>query len=631
MILSEHWPKALDEALEMLAGRTDGLPVVAHYIRVSSDIQVDEGHSLELQAEHQRVESEARYPDGCHVLFLSDEGLSGTLFWEKDGLRRGQYRPGLTLLKDLVDLGLIQAVGVYRCNRFARRARIWLEFKEDYLDPHEVVFFSTSEGIDTAQPSTQMIFHILMSEAEHAHGQIATGVKDGLATRRSEGYHVGCPPYGWRWQDERFIPEGSRINIEPVAEEAEVIRKMIQWCLDGMSPGKIASRLTGEGVPTAAGVTAWAKIMVRKVLLNPTNAGLIRDGNGGFAQGLHYSHRIIEPETFHRVQAILDGRRETSQDHNRPQGLVFDGMLTCGVCGKRLQLASPSRMGAHYRCRGKTGEPHEGYYLRADLVESRLQKAILQSAAAQAASARAAARLKQQSDEHEKELRRTIRRLTDRLARNHDDICLWAARMGDADYDQEEVESELAWLADERRKTEDELARARRDAKRWKSRQAKCKAAMAVAANLVRLWDRATVEEKRDLVLRLVERVVCEPTDTGVTVHLGFVSGDTADIRFYVRAKTPARSGDLWAIGPSLLTTAYYLQQGFKAREIAEARGIGVGVVWSHRWALKKITGCGNLADTITALTPVIEARIDELYIDGGRKPMTCRLPNISG
>lgn len=616
MILSEHWPKALDEALHMLAGVTDGLPVVAHYTRVSSDIQVDEGHSLELQAEHQRVESEARYPDGCHVLFLSDEGLSGTLFWKKDGLRRGQYRPGLTLLKELVDLGLVNSVGVYRCNRFARRARIWLEFKEDYLDPHEVVFFSTSEGIDTAQSSTQMIFHILMSEAEHAHGQIATGVKDGLATRRSEGYYVGCPPYGWRWQDERFIPEGSRINIEPVGEEADVIRRMIQWCLDGMSPGKIATRLTSEGVATAARVTAWAKITVKKVLLNPTNAGLIRDGNGGLARGLHYSHRIIEPEAFYRVQEILATRREASQDENRPQGLIFDGILTCGVCGKRLQLASPSRMAAHYRCRGKTGGPHEGYHLRADLVESRLQKAILQSAAAQAAAARAAARLKQESDEHEQGLRRTIRRLSDRLARNHDDICLWAGRMGDAACDQEEVESELAWLADERRKTEDELTRAKADAKRWKSRETKCKLAMAVAANLVRLWDRATVEEKRELIRRLIESLTCEPTDTGVTVHLGFVSGDTTDIRFYVRAKTPARSGDLWAIGPSLLTTAYYLQQGMNAREIAQARGIGVGVVWSHTWALKKLTRCSSLADTITALTPVIEARIDELDVN---------------
>lgn len=616
MILSEHWPETSDEALDILAGIADGNPVIAHYTRVSSDIQVDEGHSLELQAQHQRVESEARYPEGCHLVFLSDEGLSGTLFWKKPGLRRGQYRPGLTLLKELVDLGLIQAVGVYRCNRFARRARIWLEFKEDHLDPHEVVFFSTSDGIDTAQSSTQMIFHILMSEAEHAHGQIATGVKDGLATRRSEGYYLGCPCYGWAWQDERFIPEGSRINIEPVAEEAEVIRKMIQLCLDGMSPGKIACKLTEEGVPTAAGVTAWAKIMVKKVLRNPTNAGLIRDGNGGFARGLHYSHRIIEPEVFYQVQEILATRRKASQDDNRPQGLVFDGMLTCGVCGKRLQLASPSRVAAHYRCRGKTGEPHEGYHLRADLVERRLQEAILQSAAAQAASARAGARLKQQSDEHEQELRRTIRRLTDRLARNRDDICVWAGRVGDADHDQEEVESELEWLADERRKTENELTRAKADAKRWKSRVNKCRAAMAVAANVMRLWDRATVEEKRELISQLIESVTCEPTDTGITVHLGFISGDTTDIRFYVRAKTPARSGNLWAIGPSLLTTAYYTQQGMSAREIAHARGIGIGVVWSHMWALKKITGCTSVADTITALTPVIEGRSDEFYIN---------------
>lgn len=617
MILTEHWPPNLEDALVILGDFIDRLPIVAAYLRVSSDIQVDEGYSLETQAEALRQECARRWPDGCHIIFLSDEGSSGTLWWHKDGSRAGQFRPGLTLLKELVELGVVQATGVYRCNRFTRRLRIWLEFEEVYLDAHSVLFFSAAECIDTADESSRMVFRVLMSGAEYELGQIRGGVKDGLKKRRAEGYYVGCPPYGWRWQDERFISEGCRINIEPVPEEAEVIRRIYNYYLNGQSPNRIAARLACDGIPAAAGGKIWWKYPVRQALQNPTHAGLIRDGSGGFTEGLHYPHRIIEPEVFHRVQETLAARREAARDDNRPGGLIFDGVLTCGVCGSRMQVSSPRGHWVKYVCCGRKKIRHPEFSFRVDLAESRMAKTVLASVAAQAASTRGAARLKQQSEEHEQQLRRTVRRLTDRLARNKDDICLWAGRMGDAEWDQEEVESEVAWLADERRKTEDELARAKADAKRGRSRETKCRAAMAVAANVAKLWDRATVEEKRELVSRLVEHVTCEPTDTGVSVHLGFITDDAADIRFYIRAKVPQDCGDLWAIAPSLLTTAHHLQQGLSIREIAAVRNLAVGLVASQVSVLRRMTGCKEVVAVVDALAPVIEARTDELHMNG--------------
>lgn len=628
MIVTEHWLRTLEDVLLILADFHDGLPIIVLYVRVSSDIQVDEGYSLETQAEALRQECARRWPDGYHIIFLVDEGLSGALWWRRDGSRSGHYRPGLTLLKELVELGVVHAAGVYRCNRFTRKLRIWLEFEEDYLDAKNVLFFSAAECIDTADDSSRMVFRVLMSGAEYELGQIAGGVKDGLKKRRSEGYYVGCPPYGWRWQDERLIPEGCRMNIEPVPEEADVIRRIYDYCLDGLTPGRITATLTSEGVPTATGGTVWTKCVLKHILRDPTNAGLIRDGDGGLAEGLHYSHRIIEPETFHHVQEILASRREAARDNNRPQGLVFDGMLACGICGSRLQVSSPNGEVAHYVCRGrKAHHPHNWYWLRVDLVENRMQKVILESAAAHAASTRAAARLRQQSEEHDQEMRRTIRRLNDRLTRNHDDICLWAGRMGDADYDQGEIESELAWLADQRRKIEDELTRVKTEAKRCKSRKAKCKTASSVAANLVKLWDRATVAEKRELMPHLVENLTCEPTAAGVTVHIGFVSGDLADVQFYVRAKVSQDCGDLWAIGPWLLTTAYYLQQGLTVKEIAVARGITAGRVAAQVSQLRRLTGVKDLALVLEKLAPVLDARADELHIDGRQPPQTGRRP----
>ena len=93
---SECRPLDLQDALIYLAGITDGLPVVIYYGRVSTDIQRDDGYSLEMQDSHHRRDAGDRYPDGCHAILVSDDGLSGTLPYQRGRLKKGRYRPGLT-------------------------------------------------------------------------------------------------------------------------------------------------------------------------------------------------------------------------------------------------------------------------------------------------------------------------------------------------------------------------------------------------------------------------------------------------------------------------------------------------------------------------------------------------------
>lgn len=620
MIASEHWPKNLQEALATIAGFDDELPKVLLYVRVSSPMQVEENYSLDTQMESLRPESDRRYPDGCHLVCIADEGLSGKLFWRKDGMRNGQYRAGLTIVRELVSLGVVTAVGVYRCNRFARRLRIWLEFEEDFLAPNGVVFFSAEECIDTSDPASRMVFCVLMSGAEYELGQIACGVKDGLRKRRDEGYYVGCPSYGWVWQDEQDVPEGCRIDIEPIKEEAKVIRHINALYLGEVSPGKIAATLTAEGTPTATGGTVWTKRVVKQILRNPTNAGLIRDGNGELVEAAHYPKRIVEVETFYQVQAKLAARREAAQDPDRPTNLLFDGMLVCALCGATLQVSSPKDETPHYLCSGaKTRFPHAGYWLKVDLAEGRLEKAVLDSAAALSASARAAARLCQELDSHERDLRNEARRLRDRLARNESDICLWAGRSGDPEYDTDQVEDELAYLAGQREQLEKDIDRNQNESRLHRSRRAKCEAAVAVAREVTLAWNGASTDEKRELIAHLVRDLICEPTPTGVTVHVSFITGDAVDIRFYTRAKAAQDCGDLWALGPSLLTVAYYLRQGMNIREIAAARGITAGCVASQVSVLRRTTGQKDISAVVEALAEVLDARADELYLDDSR------------
>lgn len=626
MIVSERWPTDIEEALLSLKYITDGLPVGLAYLRVSSDIQVDEGHALEVQADVLREEYIRRFPEGCHLIFASDEGLSGTLPFLKKGLKKSQFRPGLTLVKELVELGVAQAVGVYKCNRFARKLRIWLEFSEDYLDPNNVLFFSAAEGVDNQDSGGRLVLQILMSGAEFEREQIVSAANDGLKTRRSEGYYLGEPPYGWRWQDHRFVPMGSRVNIEPVPEEAEVIRKVVAWYLDGRSPNWIAKELNAQGVPTARNCHKWRKNAVRYILTCPTNAGLLRDGSGGLVEGNHYPLRIIEPEVFYAVQREMARRREASRDTNRPGDLLFEHLLKCGLCGKKLEVSSPKNSPPAYICPGrKPGCEHRMFSLRVDLVESRLEKLLLRSAGSSTVTDATTTSIRERFESHEQSLRRDQRRLSDKLKKNEDDICLWAGRLAKQDCDAGEAQDELRRLSAERKRLEADLDRTNKEIKRQKSRSRKCESAAALVKEVPKLWTAMTLEEKRQLASVLVESLTCEPTPTGVALHVSTITTGDETLRFYVRAKAPQDCGDLYAIGPSLLTTAYYLRQGLSIREIASARGITAEAVATQVSALRRITGVKAIQAVNEALAPVIDARADELYVAGRKPPKTGR------
>jgi hypothetical protein len=155
------------------------------------------------------------------------------------------------------------------------------------------------------------------------------------------------------------------------AGQSKIVRKIFGLFLAGYTCRRIATKLTGEKVPTPAGKKNWCASTVRRVLSNETYMGdkLLqktysvdflhrkRLPNQGqvqqyYVEGDH--EPIIPQETFRKVQEELERRK------SRPAtGMsLFSGQLFCPQCctvyGRKIwHSTSPTARKVVWQCNGK--------------------------------------------------------------------------------------------------------------------------------------------------------------------------------------------------------------------------------------------------------------------------------------
>lgn len=110
----------------------------------------------------------------------ADNGVSGT----KDS------RPALNELMDAARKHKIQAVVVYKFDRFARSTKHLVLALEEF-QALGIDFISYSENIDTSTPMGKAVFTIISSVAELERSLIVQRVKAGQAHARKKGVKFG--------------------------------------------------------------------------------------------------------------------------------------------------------------------------------------------------------------------------------------------------------------------------------------------------------------------------------------------------------------------------------------------------------------------------------------------------------
>ena len=111
-----------------------------------------------------------------------DSGVSGSK----------EHRPALDKLLSLCRRRQVDAVVVYRYDRFARSLRQLVNALEEFR-ALGIDFVSIHEGVDTTTPNGRLVFGIFASIAEFERELIRDRVRSGLASARAKGVALGRP------------------------------------------------------------------------------------------------------------------------------------------------------------------------------------------------------------------------------------------------------------------------------------------------------------------------------------------------------------------------------------------------------------------------------------------------------
>lgn len=289
---------------------------VAIYTRVSTEMQAEEGHSLEAQ--HDRLLEYIRAQGWELFRIYTDPGVSA----------KDLKRPGVQeLIRDLKQ-GLFDAVLVHKLDRLTRNISDLYDLVE-MVNKHNIKMISFSENIDTSTPMGRMFVYILGIFAQMHRENLREEVLKGMTKRAEKGLHnVTVPMYGYTRDEEG--------NLHIVESEAKWVRFIFERYIQGIGTTSIAKELNELGIRRNQGAK-WDQHKVMLTLTNLHYTGKIHWKAAHLAE----EHRIIregdhEPiisiETYEQAQRILQRRREGTISRNS-YDYVFGGIVKCGKCG----------------------------------------------------------------------------------------------------------------------------------------------------------------------------------------------------------------------------------------------------------------------------------------------------------
>ncbi|MBI5032610.1 MAG: recombinase family protein [Chloroflexi bacterium] len=154
------------------------------YIRVSSEMQIETGHSL--GAQRTLITDYVRAKGWTLSEVFCDPGLSGTL----------SNRPALRELMSRAEQREFDVVIVYAIDRFYRDLGGLLTALH-HLQKHRVTFVSITENLDFTTPWGKLVLAVLGALAEIYIDKLREETKKGKQARARKGLWNGSIPFGY--------------------------------------------------------------------------------------------------------------------------------------------------------------------------------------------------------------------------------------------------------------------------------------------------------------------------------------------------------------------------------------------------------------------------------------------------
>ncbi|GAA3680840.1 recombinase family protein [Yimella lutea] len=307
------------------------------YVRISQD-RAGERAGVDRQREDcsQRVASRGWELHALH----EDNDLSA---------KTGRRRPGFEALLSDIESGAVGVVVAWALDRLQRNRRDELRLWEACQKHNVMLSLVNGADLDFSTAAGRFVADTLSSAARLEVELKSDRQKRAVQQQAQAGrWGGGRRPFG-------YDSDGMTVR----ESEAAIVRGMYARFLAGVPLGALAKWLNGEDVATTqerwgrrkGEPPEWSHDTVRRVLLNPRNAGL-RAHHGEVVAAAVWP-ALVPEETWRAAVDKIDGRRHGIV---RASNYLLTGLALCGVCGWTVHAGGGARRGIRsYRCAGSTG------------------------------------------------------------------------------------------------------------------------------------------------------------------------------------------------------------------------------------------------------------------------------------
>ncbi len=527
---------------------------IAIYGRVSTSHQVNH-QTIEQQLERLTAHVRAHASDGweldpAHI--YRDDGYSGAAL----------ARPGLDHLRDAIKGREVDRVLVTVPDRLARNYVHQMVLLEEWARAGCAVEFLDRPMSD--DPHDHLLLQIRGAVAEYERTLIAERMRRGRLAKLRAGVLLPWTyaPYGYRMSPDR--PRDPRGVVTDPAEAAIVAELFALYREPQSSLMQLAIHLDTCGVPTPSGTPRWSSPTIRGILRNPTYTGQV------YAQrtkGRPPTHRrsathpigrshdtavpqpadtwllvgqvpaVVSQAHFDEVQAKLATNRSFARRNNTAHQYLLRALVSCGCCGLACTARAINRRNFYYLCSGKghSTSSHRATCCPArhtpagqldDLVWNNLCALLSEPAPLAAAVGRAhgGAWLPQELLARRETLRRGQAHLHQQLERLTDAYLRAVIPLDEYERRRRDLEQRVRALAGQEKQLRDDAARQQQLAGVATSLE-------AFRARIQHGLAEATFEQRRQLVMLLIDRVIVTNADVEIRYVLP-TSPESEHVRF---------------------------------------------------------------------------------------------------
>lgn len=324
----------------------------AIYDRVSTELQVKEGLSLDAQRE---ALTEYALRHGYEIIgYYTDEGITAR--------KKMQNRRDLIRLLNDVKADKVDLILVTKLDRWFRNIKDYHN-TQAILEAHNCNWKTIFEEYDTSTSNGRFAINIMLSVNENECDRDSERIKSVFEYKKRQQQHLnGKPAYGYTTDAEKHL------IIDP--ETRHIVEDTFDHYFACWSKKETISYIIDKYGPDAP-----TMYQIKRILSSETYTGRIYGID-------NYCEAYITPEQFQKIAAVSDSKIITHQT----EPFLFSSMIKCPVCGKnmsgfvRRQKLKSGRISEYkrYRCSAKFVEFHGGACISENVIEDYLLSHVVE-------------------------------------------------------------------------------------------------------------------------------------------------------------------------------------------------------------------------------------------------------------